>query len=95
MKSYFHISALVSLVATAAAIVAIHYSGTALAAAVPTAGTIDQFRVDMTQAQELFESTQAPVPPVTGFLIISSLGLWLIALAADWRRFGSLPPVRR
>jgi len=65
-------AALVSLVATTAAVVAIHYSGTAIAAVVPTAGTIDQFRLDMAQAQELFQSTKAPVAPVTGFLVVSS-----------------------
>ncbi|MDB9846461.1 hypothetical protein OAC41_06820, partial [Acidimicrobiales bacterium] len=53
-------SALLSLVATVAAIVAIHYSASALAAVVPTSATIDQFRSDMTQAQELFQSTKAP-----------------------------------
>jgi hypothetical protein len=86
------VSALVSLVATGAAIVAIHYSASALAAVVPTAGTIDQFRVDLAQAQELFQSTQAPVPPVTGFLVVSSLGLWLIAFAADWAAFRLFAP---
>ncbi len=46
----------------------------------------------MTQAQQLFESTKAPVPPVTGFLVISSLGLWLIAFAADWAAFRLFAP---
>ena len=85
-------SALVSLVATGAAIVAIHYSASALAAVVPTSATIEQFRIDMTQAQELFQSTKAPVPAVTGFLVISSAGLWLIAFAADWAAFRLFAP---
>lgn len=85
-------SALVSLVATAAAIVAIHYSASALAAIIPTSATIEQFRIDMTQAQELFQSTQAPVPAVTGFLVVSSLGLWVIAFAADWAAFRLFAP---
>ncbi|MGK0226328.1 MAG: hypothetical protein ACI8XD_001139, partial [Thermoproteota archaeon] len=85
-------SALVSLLATAAAIVAIHYSATAFAAVVPTSETIDQFRIDMTQSQELFQSTKAPVPAVTGFLVVSSLGLWIMALAADWAAFRLFAP---
>ena len=85
-------SALLSLVATVAAVVAIHYSASALAAVVPTSATIEQFRSDMTQAQELFQSTKAPVPAVTGFLVISSLGLWIMALAADWAAFRLFAP---
>jgi len=85
-------AAVVSLVATAAAIVAIHYSASAMAAIVPTSATIEQFRLDMTQAQELFNSTQAPVPAVTGFLVVSSLGLWVIAFAADWAAFRLFAP---
>ena len=85
-------SALVSLVATAAAIVAIHYSASAVAAVIPTSATIEQFRIDMTQAQELFQSTQAPVPAVTGFLVVSSLGLWVVAVAADWAAFRLFAP---
>lgn len=85
-------SALVSLLATASAVVAIHYSSTALAAIVPTSSTIEQFRVDMTQAGDLFESLQAPVPPVTGFLVVASVGLWLIVFAADWAAFRAFAP---
>ncbi len=85
-------SALVSLIATAAAIVAIHYSASAVAAIVPTSATIEQFRVDMTQAQEFFQSTTTPVPPITGFLVVASLGLWVLALAADWAAFRLFAP---
>lgn len=85
-------SALVSLLATTAAVVAIHYSATALAAVVPTSETIGQFRIDMTQAKELFQSTKAPVPAVTGFLVVSSLGLWVIAFVADWAAFRLFAP---
>jgi len=85
-------SALVSLLATTAAIVVIHYSATAFAAVIPTSATIDQFRIDVTQAQELFQSTKAPVPAVTGFLVVSSLGLWIIAVAADWAAFRLFAP---
>jgi transglutaminase-like putative cysteine protease len=85
-------SALVSLLATATAIVVIHYSATAFAAVVPTSETIDQFRIDMTQSQELFQSTKTPVPAVTGFLVVSSLGLWIMAFAADWAAFRLFAP---
>jgi len=85
-------SALMSLLATASAVVAIHYSSSALAAIVPTSSTIEQFRIDMNQAGDLFASLQAPVPPVTGFLVVSSLGLWLIAFATDWAAFRVFAP---
>ena len=85
-------SLLVSLVATIAAIVAIHYSASALAAVIPTSSTIDQLRFDMSQAQVLFDTTRAPVPPVTGFLVISSVGLWFIGVAADWAAFRLFAP---
>lgn len=85
-------SSILSLVATGAAIVAIHYSSSAIAAVVPTSGTIDQFRFDMTQAQELFQSTTTPVAPVTGFLVVASIGLWVIAFAADWAAFRLFAP---
>jgi len=85
-------SALVSVVATAAAVVAIHYSGTALAGVIPTSGTIEQFRFDMTTAQEVFQSQQTPVPAVTGFLVVTSVALWVIAFAADWAAFRLFAP---
>ena len=85
-------SALVSLLATTAALVAIHYSTTAWAVVVPTSATIDQFRIDMAQAQELFQNTKVPVPAVSGFLVASSLGLWLIACAVDWAAFRLFAP---
>jgi len=85
-------SGLASLGATGAAIVAIHYSGTALAAIVPTGGTVDQFRVDLEQAQTLFQTLQAPVPAVTGFLVIASFAFWLLAFGADWAAFRLFSP---
>lgn len=85
-------SALVSMVATAAALVAIHYSSTAIAAVVPTGETLDQIRIDLTQAQELFQSTTAPVAPVTGFLVVASVALWVIAFSADWAAFRLFAP---
>jgi len=85
-------SALVSLLATVAAVVAIHYSQTAIAAILPSSGTVDQFRLDMTQAQELFQTTKTPVPAVTGFLVVTSGALWIIAFASDWAAFRLFAP---
>lgn len=85
-------SSLVSAVSTAAAVVAIHYSSTAIAAIVPTSGTVDQIRIDLTQAQELFQNTTTPVAPVTGFLIVASLALWVVAFSADWAAFRLFAP---
>lgn len=85
-------SAAVSLIATVAAIVAIHYADTALAAVIPSGGSIDQLRVDMTQAGEVFQNMKTPVPPVTGFLVVSSVALWFIAVAADWAAFRLFAP---
>ena len=85
-------AALTSLAGTAAAIVAIHYSSTAVAAVIPTGNTIEQLRLDMTQAQVLFDTTQTPVPAVTGFLVVSSMALWFIAFASDWAAFRLFAP---
>ncbi len=85
-------SALASFAGTAVAIIAIHYSASAAAAIIPTSATIEQFRLDMSQAQALFESTTTPVPPITGFLVVASLGLWVIAFAADWAAFRLFAP---
>jgi len=85
-------SGLISLLATGAAVVAIHYSETAVAAIVPTGNTVAQYQADMSQARQLFETLQAPVPAITGFLVVSSLGLWLIAFLADWAAFRLFAP---
>ena len=87
-------SSLVSFIATTAAVVAIHYADSAIAAIVPTADTLLQVQADLETAQELFSSTQTPVPAVTGFLIITSLALWLIATMADWAAFRLLAPAQ-
>lgn len=80
-------STLASLLGTAVAIMAIHYSGTSFAAVVPTSATIDQLSFDLRDAQNVFESLKAPVPAVTGFLVVSSVAFWVVAASADWAAF--------
>lgn len=86
------LSALASLLATGAAVAAIHYSSTAIAAIIPTSSTLAQLRLDLAQAQDLFQTTTTPVPPVTGFLVVASAALWVVAFAADWAAFRLFAP---
>lgn len=83
---------LTSFVGTAAATVAIHYSSSAVAAVVPTGATVDRLRLDLEDAGRLFDSLQAPVPAITGFLVISSIAFWIIAFASDWAAFRMFAP---
>lgn len=85
---------LMSLVATIVAIVAIHYSDTAIAAVIPTSDTIAALRNDLTQAQSIFQNNQAPVLPVTGFLVVASAGAWLLSVLADWSAFRLFSPTQ-
>ncbi len=76
-----------SLVGTAVTLVAVHYSNSAFAAVVPSGATIDQIRIDLTAARDVFETIKAPVPSVTGFLVFAALAFWVAAVIADWSAF--------
>lgn len=86
------VSGLLSLVAVALAVVATHYADSAIGVLIPTADTLSQMNVDLDAAGEAFASLQAPVPPVTGFLIVSSAAFWVLAFAADWAAFRLMSP---
>ncbi len=53
----------------------------------PTSDTRDQVRTDLVEAWELFGNVSAPVEPLTGFVIASAVGLWLVMFLADWAAF--------
>lgn len=76
-----------SLAGTILAIVAVHYSSTAVGSILPTTETLDQVRLDMSQAQEIFQTLKAPVVPITGFLVFASIVFWALAAASDWAAF--------
>jgi len=80
-------STLVSMVGTGVAIMAIHYSSTSIAAVIPTGATFDQLSFDLQDAQSVFETLKAPVPAVTGFLVVASVAFWIVAAGADWAAF--------
>jgi len=86
------VSALLSLIAVALGIVATHYSSTAVGVLLPTGDTLAAINADLDVARDAFASLQAPVPPVTGFLVVSSIAFWILAVAADWAAFRLMSP---
>lgn len=83
-----------SFIAIILALTATHYPDTAIGSLVATRATMDQVRVDFDQARELFSTLRAPVPAATGFIVVSSLALWLLGAAADWSAFRLRAPAQ-
>lgn len=56
----------------------------------PTQGTWDAARADLSAMADSFATAVAPVPSTTGYLVAAVLGLWLVAFAADTLAFRAL-----
>lgn len=54
---------------------------------IPTPATLDAVGHDLTQAWHLFGDVRAPAPRYRGFLLASSLTLWVAVSLADWAAF--------
>jgi transglutaminase-like putative cysteine protease len=54
---------------------------------VPSPDTLTAMRLDMDNAWEVFRKVQAPAPVVPGFIVATSLAVWVIAFVADWGAF--------
>ncbi|MEM7094359.1 MAG: transglutaminaseTgpA domain-containing protein [Actinomycetota bacterium] len=86
------VSAISSFIAVVLAIVATHYSSSAIAVVVPTGQTVDQVQVDFEVARDVFNTLQTPVPTLIGFIVAGSLIFWVLTFAADWAAFRLLAP---
>jgi len=54
---------------------------------VPTAATLEAVGHDLSRAWDLFGQVRAPAPRSRGFLLASSLTLWVAVALADWAAF--------
>jgi hypothetical protein len=80
------LSALVAIVAMTIQVTWTHYR-TTLNLGLPTRTTFDSIDADLTAAWNLFSEVKAPTEPVVGFLVVSSVAIWVIAYLADWAAF--------
>lgn len=63
------------------------YYGDTTRFGLPTAATRTQIDADLREAWTLFGNISAPVESITGFLLASSLALWIVMFLADWAAF--------
>ena len=81
---------LVTAVTTLAALIGVvtiqHYSATARWF-IPTSDSRELLRVDLQTAWDVFGEVAAPTEALTGFLVLSSVGIWLCAFLIDWAAF--------
>ena len=85
-------SGLVALAVMVLQITWTHYRSTATAL-LPTGTTRDAIDLDLTTAWELFGEVQAPTESVTGFVVLASIAVWVIAYLSDWAAFRLWSPL--
>jgi transglutaminase-like putative cysteine protease len=54
---------------------------------IPSPDTLTAIRADMDGAWAVFQEVQAPAPVEPGFIVATSLAVWVIAFVADWGAF--------
>ena len=54
---------------------------------IPSPDTLSAIRLDMDAAWQVFRDVQAPAPVEPGFIVATSLAVWVIAFVADWGAF--------
>jgi transglutaminase-like putative cysteine protease len=54
---------------------------------IPSPDTLSAMRLDMDNAWAVFQDVQAPAPVEPGFIVATSLAVWVIAFVADWGAF--------
>jgi transglutaminase-like putative cysteine protease len=77
---------LITAVAALCAITWTHYLRTTTAL-LPTRATLSSIDADIDAAWWLFREVQAPAPVEVGFVVATSLAIWLIVFVADWGAF--------
>ena len=79
-------AALAALVIGLLCITWVQYLGTTWVL-VPSSETFSAIRLDMDSAWAVFREVQAPAPVEPGFIVATSLAVWVIAFVADWGAF--------
>ncbi len=69
-----------------------HYRATSTAL-LPTNATRHAIDLDLESAWTLFAEVKAPTASTTGFLVLSTIALWVIAYLADWAAFRLWSPL--
>ncbi|MFA9565822.1 MAG: transglutaminaseTgpA domain-containing protein [Acidimicrobiales bacterium] len=59
----------------------------------PSRSTADAAGADLDEAWFLFQDAVAPVQPLSGYIIATAIGAWLIAVLSDWEAFRSRSPI--
>jgi transglutaminase-like putative cysteine protease len=54
---------------------------------IPSPETLSAIRLDMDVAWQVFQAEEAPAPVEAGFIVATSLTVWVIAFVADWGAF--------
>ena len=77
------VAAIPLMIALIGELLAVLFYGDTLRAGVPTAETLELFRVDLRLVWTQFPTAVAPVPGEGGFLLAAALGIGLVALFSD------------
>lgn len=80
------VSALVTPVVAFIATMLVFYPGSTLAG-IPTSESFDLLWTDLDTAIGLFGEAPTPTEPLTGFLVLCAVALWIAAFVADWAAF--------
>ncbi len=80
------VSGVVSLVVMVLQITWTHYASTTTAG-IPARATRAALDTDITEAWNLFSEVKAPTESTVGFLVMATVGIWVIAYLADWAAF--------
>jgi transglutaminase-like putative cysteine protease len=81
-------AAVVAVLASAVAIAWSQYAGT-LWVVLPSPDTWTAIQADLDQAWAVFSDVRAPAPVLPGFIVVTSMAIWLVAVVADWAAFRS------
>lgn len=79
-------AALVTLAIGAIFVASTQYLDTTVAF-LPSPDTLSAVDADMDEAWRLFQDVKAPAPVVPGFVVATSLAVWIIVFIADWGAF--------
>ncbi len=65
----------------------LYYGDTTSAGLIPSGGTLDALRVDINTSWDQFGTVVAPAAPEVGFMVASSIAVWVAAYLLDWAAF--------
>jgi transglutaminase-like putative cysteine protease len=80
------VAGLAALVTGVVCVSWLHYLDTTLLL-IPSPDTFSAMRLDVADAWRVFNEVEAPAPIEPGFVVATSLTIWVIAFVADWGAF--------